>query len=548
MRSPIAPSGLLDASGRAISQYEVARVRASAHADIFGEAYTGASQSGTFMSGWPAQLLSADRAWLPARQTATARVHDTTRNNPLGQSALSRKKNALIGGGWQIKFRPNATALGISLDSARALGRILSNEFKLYANSHNFLSDATRRRTFSQQLRTAAGHLMGDGEILGLSEWADDEEGRYKTRLRLVDPGRLSNPTGRMNGDLPGGGRIADGIEFNAADVPIRYHIREKHQSDWGSKDLFKWAAWDRWTSWGRPQVFHCFEVEREGQSRGVSRFVATLRSFRAFDKFTDATLQSATINALILGYMKSNSGPMAASENFEAKDVHDVEASRQAHYKESPVSLANGAVLPVIPYGDEIKLETASRDVTSFDAFARAIIRLIAAALGVTYEELSMDYSQTNYSSARAALIHAYADTLAMMDLMKGQLVRPFAVSWAEEAFDRGYVEIPDGAPDFYDAVDAYTEIHIIGPGKGVIDPTKEIDAAAARIETGVSTLEDECDELGKDWEEVLEQRVREDARKSELEVELGGSARDRVAKTSRDPAHDAAIDQRAA
>jgi lambda family phage portal protein len=550
MRAPLAPSGLVDASGRSISRFEVDRVRA--RADVGGSfglpAYESAGNRGTFLGEWPAQLQSADRAWLPARRSVTARVHDVVRNDPLGASARARRVNSAIGRGWRVKFRPNARALGIDLEVARELGAQLGVEFHLYANSHSFQSDAERRLTFSQQLRLTASHIMLDGEALGLGEWAGEEETRYKTRLRMVAPARLCNPNGRQNTD-----RLRDGVEYNTRGAPVRYHLRERVPGDYGLTNSFTWKAFDRWTAWGRPQVFHCFEVEQAGQSRGVSRFVAALKSFRAFAKYTDATLQSATINALIVGYLKSNAGPAAVSESFEVKDAQAFESERQAHYDSNPIKLAEGAILPVLPPGDEIKLETASRDVGSYDAFVRAIIRLIAAALGVTYEELSMDYSQTNYSSARAALIHAWAETQSLMGLIEDQMVRPFVVAWSEEAFDRGYVEIPDGAPDFYDAVDAYTQIHCIGPGRGYIDPTKEIDAAAARIEAGVSTLEDECEDQGKDYEEVQEQRYRELAREKELQEKYGvappaAQALARAAETSRDPAHNAALDQRAA
>lgn len=550
MRAPLAPSGLVDTGGRSISRYEVARARASADGGapmVFGgpgSAYEGASANGTYFAEWPASLLSADRAWLPARGPVTARVRERVRNDPVAASAKSRRVNAAIGKGWKVKFRPNARALGITLDAARELGAQLSTEFQLYAYGHAFQSDAERKLTFGQQLRLAANHAVVDGEALGLAEWADDEPTRYRTRLRLVDPDRLSNPNGRPDRD-----NLRGGVETNAAGVPLRYHIRERHASDFGAAGKFTWNAFDRWTDWGRPQVFHCFEPERAGQTRGISRFVSSLKSFRALSKFTDATLESATINALIVAYMKSNSGPEAAGENFEVKDVEKFEAWRQEHYDKNPVSLANGARIPVLPYGDELKLQTESRDVATFDAFVRSILRLIAASLGVTYEELSMDYSQTNYSSARAAMIHAWAETQSLMGLLEDQLVRPFCVAWAEEAFDRGYVQIPDGAPAFEDAIDAYVQIHCIGPGRGVVDPTKEIDAAAARIELGVSTLEDECEDLGRDPDEVMEQRARERARLEELGLPLpGGSALAVAAERARDPAHNQALDARAA
>ena len=543
MRAPMAPTGLVDPSGRSISRFDVARARSHANAGgAMGASFEAGSTGGAYFSEWPAALRSADREWLPSRVPATARIRERVRNDPVARAGAERRKNSAVGRGWKVKFRPNARALGISLEAARELGAKLTTEFELYSYGHAFTSDATRRGTFGQQLRQAVSHLVIDGEALGLAEWAPDESTRYATRLRLVDPARLCNPNGRTNSDT-----LRDGIELNAAEVPIRYHIRERMAGDFAGIGQFRWKAFDRWTEWGRPQVFHCFEADQAGQSRGISRFVSVLKSFRALSKFTDATIESATINALIVAFMKSNGGPQAVSENFESPQMKAHEEWRQNYYENNPVNLASGARIPVLPYGDELELQTASRDVGSFDAFVRSIIRLIAAALGVTYEELSMDYSQTNYSSARAAMIHAWAETVSLMGLAEDQLVRPFCVAWAEEAFDRGYVQVPAGAPDFYDAVDAYVQIRCIGPGKGVIDGVKEIDAMAGRIELGVSTLEDECEELGRDPDEVMEQRARERDRLEELGLPLPGGALAGIAQTARDPAHSASLDQRA-
>jgi hypothetical protein len=84
----------------------------------------------------------------------------------------------------------------------------------------------------------------------------------------------------------------------------------------------------------------------------------------------------------------------------------------------------------------------------------------------------------------------------------------------WFEEMVDAGKIE----APGFYDNRTAWTRARWIGPGRGWIDPLKEAQAAELRMDIMVSTLEDECAEQGKDWEEVLEQRAIEEARKKKL------------------------------
>ncbi|MEJ8403848.1 phage portal protein [Brevundimonas vesicularis] len=512
---------LLDASGRPISSAPQRRIQALAGGFDFTSAYDSGGTRGPVMADWFAQIRSADLEWIPNRNPSVARARDIVRNDPVGASAVSRRQNSAIGRGWRLSARPNARALGIDPAVARDLGSQMEIEFRSHAYGHAFEMDAERRLNFGQLLRVTTAHLMVDGDGPALIEWAPDEGTRYATRLRLVDPDRLSNPMGRMDDRF-----LRGGIERNGVGVPIRYFFRERHPADLGvDGQRYTWTAYDRFTAWGRPQVLHAFDPQRAEQTRGVSRFAAALKSFRSLSKFADATLQAATINALMVAFVKSSAGPEAVSEYLAVDDLKGFETSREGFYEENPVSLSGGARMPVLPFGDEIEMQTASRDVASFDAFVRANIRLIAASLDVTYEELSMDYSQTNYSSARAAMVHAWAATQSLASVLEAQIVRPYYVAFLEEAFDRGYLTVPAGAPDFYDAIDAYAEAKWIGPGRGYVDPTKEIDAAAARIEAGVSTLEDECADQGKDWEEVLDQRARERDRLRELGLDVATS-----------------------
>lgn len=54
--------------------------------------------------------------------------------------------------------------------------------------------------------------------------------------------------------------------------------------------------------------------------------------------------------------------------------------------------------------------------------------------------------------------------------------------------------------------------------PGRGWVDPVKEAQACQFRMEIGLSTLENECASQGLDWEEVVEQRVRERSKMKEV------------------------------
>lgn len=545
-RAADTPTGLVKADGQAITSGEVRRARASA---LAGTSFRDrdARRNGTFTRHWRPMLRSADADWLVDRDEVVAQSRDVGRNDQVGAAAAARRVNQAIGFQWRLSSRVNARALGITVEAARALRAEIEAKFRPYAYGVTYSADAERKKTFGQLLRLNGFHLFQDGETLSLVEYAEDEPTKFKTRMRVVDPDRLSNPNG-----LPETDYLRGGVERNTSMVPIAYHIREGHPNDLGSSTHMRWIRWPRYsTNLGRPQVLHAFDETRAGQSRGVTRFVSALKSFRALSKYTDATLESAALNALWLGYIKSSAGPDAISESFAPDDYGDWSTERADWYAKNPVTF-DGAELPVLDPSDEVEISTASKDTTGFDAFTRSILRLIAAALGVTYEELSMDFSQTNYSSARAALAVAWNETLAFRGLIKAQIADPFFVAWLEEAFDlgaeNGGIDIPEGAPDFYDAIDAYAECVWIGPGRGYIDPTKEIAAAAARIELGVSTLEKECADNGEDWEEMLEERAYELQRERELGMERGESGLQLVAEEGTPQEQDRARDERPA
>jgi capsid protein len=93
-------------------------------------------------------------------------------------------------------------------------------------------------------------------------------------------------------------------------------------------------------------------------------------------------------------------------------------------------------------------------------------------------------------------------------------RLANAIYVGWLEEAINAGEIKsMPRNAPSFYDKLnkDAYANCTWIGAPRGQIDEMKESQAALLKIGGGISTLEDECAKLGKDWREVIAQRARE-------------------------------------
>jgi len=147
-------------------------------------------------------------------------------------------------------------------------------------------------------------------------------------------------------------------------------------------------------------------------------------------------------------------------------------------------------------------------------DRFEQSLLRHTAAALGLSYEQFSRDYTQTNYSSARASM----NETWKFMQGRKTTVADRFASNvfalWFEEALNAGDITtVTTAMPNFYKGTnkEAYLACSWVGASRGQIDEKKETEAAIARIQGGISTYEKECARLGDDFREVFAQRARE-------------------------------------
>ena len=178
-------------------------------------------------------------------------------------------------------------------------------------------------------------------------------------------------------------------------------------------------------------------------------------------------------------------------------------------------VQLEGGTFIPLYP-GDKMVPFAPDRPAPQFAAFSEFVLRQIGMAMGLPYEQLMKDYTKTNYSSARAALLESWRYFTARRSWLTTYWAQPVYELWFEEAVNAGLID----APDFYNQRAFYTRAKWIGPGRGWIDPVKEAEAAQVRLATGISTLEAECAEQGLDYNDVIDQRAIEKKRLQEADL----------------------------
>lgn len=486
----------------------VFRSRRGSKAALVGrEAYDAADVMSQELGGWMPSREHPDSEMGQARDPVTARARDLVRNNGFAAGGIQRETDAVIGAQFRPAAKPDWRALGIDHAEATEIGEQMDAAWRIWADDPLHGADVSRTQDWGGLAALAYRTELVDGDAIAVLHWRDDSPGPFRTCVRIVDPDLLSNPQ-----NAPDTPQLRGGIEFDRWGAPVAYHFRRQHElAMWGWGESQIWDRWERVLDWGRPQVVHCFERQRDGQTRGISRIAPVLDAMKMQDKHARVELQAAVLSAILGLFVSSPLSPDAVQDLISDGKFTDLDGARRSLIHEQGLTFG-GVRLPVLPPGDSIESVTVARPAGQYAMFETAVLRRIATGMGMSYEQLAMDWSQVNYSSARAALVEIWRGFAARRREFASRFCQPIRMAVIEEAIDLGLVRLPKSAPGFLDAPGAWLRAKWIGPGRGFVDPVKEAQAAALRVALGLSTMEDEAAELsGADYSDNLSQIARE-------------------------------------
>lgn len=481
-------------------------------------AHYGADLIAPELQSWMPSPSSADGALLPDLDTLRNRTQDLIRNHGLTSGAVQIHLDNIIGSGLRLSAKPDYRALGLSAEWAAEWERHVETEFRQWADDIDCYCDASRRKRFSAILAQGYRSYLNSFEILATLEWLDRPGARYRTAVQLIDPARLSNPMGRPDSDT-----LRAGVELDAMGAPQGYWISSGIPGDTLQSGMVQWKRVPRETPWGRRMVVHVYEEERAGQTRGKNGIVSVLAKLKMLEKFEQVTLQAAILNAMYAAVIQSSMDWQTVGTAMGVgggNPVNGYMKDRATWHKGGNVRY-NGVKIPHLFPGEELKLLSPQHPSAAFSQFEEATLRHIAGGLNLSYEQMSRDYSKSNYSSARAAMLEGWRFFSSRRHFIGGWFATQIYAAWLEEAMDKGRVSTPPGAPTYLEAKTAWTRCRWIGPGRGHIDPLKEANATKVEYSMGLTTLEKEAAERGEDWEELLEQRAQEQRRMAELGID---------------------------
>lgn len=470
-----------------------------------GGAYHGASFIKKDVSEWYASGGSADSDLLPDLPELQRRARDIRRNNGLAHGLVETHVDAVVGSGIRFCSQPDWVTL------SKFDARYNEAWAEAFAEQYEALFHEWWWSTACHAGDTKTGDMLAEevyyskldnGGSLTLPLWIPNRGDGFSTKLQTVEIDRLCNPTGKSETT-----RFHGGIEFDQFGVPIAYHIKKTHPGDsffLTARD-FEWERIPRTTSWGRLRVIHDFDADRADQTRGVPLLSAVLDQFKNIDRYAKAELRAAILNAMIWGAITT---PLEHNEIVELfnKDKEAYMAARNAH----AVKMEAGTLATLFP-GDKLEPFMPSRPASQFGVFVENIEKIITVGTGTPHVIGKKDYSKSNYSNTRAAMLDAWRKFTRSRDRLGAGWFDRVNTLFGEEVVNAGRVDVD--AATFRQFKRSILRGTWIGPARGYIDKEKEVKGDVLAVASNQDTLQRIAATQGMHWKDLLRQRAREEA-----------------------------------
>lgn len=381
-----------------------------------------------------------------------ARHREVTRNNGYASRAIKSITNNTVG----VGIIPSFTGKG--KETASKLWEYWADSTKCdFDGNTNFYG-----------LQSLCMRSVADsGGVLIMRRRSKDTN--VPLELQLMDVDYLD--TNRDQQQLNNGGCIIGGIEYDGRGKKVGYWLYEADPSTLrGLRSRLVPAS----------DVLHIYEMLRPGQTRGIPFGATSLLRLGDFDEYEDAELMRQKIAACFSVFITKN------SMDTSGKDAESGE------YREK---VEPGIIEHLLP-GEEVKFASPP-GTENYDTFSKKIMQGSAAGYDVTYEAMTGDLGNVNFSSARIGRIEVKQQYLVWQYHVLIPQLCERVFEWFMDA-----LTVALRTTKNTDVKASWTP-----PVMEMIDPWKETNALQAQVRNGFIPPQEAIKGMGWDPEKVIKQ-----------------------------------------
>ena len=416
-----------------------------------------------------------DRDWADSRASNWKREPDQTLDKVRDRSR-SLEKNDCIASGLLGRCVENVVGTGILPQAMSADESWNDQAEELFTDWMMTQADVRRLGTFFDMQAHLFRAYMRDGDAGAVLLDSGS--------LQLIDGDSIATPPG-MESDKT----IIDGVKCDALGRPVTFYIAASGETE---AEKFKPVSADDFIFYPRRKHFN--------DTRGWPALAEGIGLYDQIEGYIEGTVAAAQMAAMFGLAFKT-----AGSQFGTLGQVKD----SQGTYRPEQV-MEPGMMLHLQP-GEEVVQIQPHHPGQMFDTFLASMVRILGLPFGIPLEIAFLDFSRTNYSSARASLLQAYLTfTCLQRSFINTFLARVWR--WRISKFIKAG-ELPE-RPDAW-------KHKWIAPGWPWVDPEKEMKAYKLAIDENLTTREAVVASQGGDWRQVAKQRAIEKQEDRRLGIE---------------------------
>jgi len=301
-------------------------------------------------------------------------------------------------------------------------------------------------------------------------------------QLQILESDYLdSNKNGAS--ELSDGNYMLSGIEFNSQGDRVYYWLHPYHPGD-SVLGLTQENNFGTSSRVPASEILHVYRQDRPGQIRGIPWASPVMITLRDLQQYSDAELLKQRIAACSVAVITETEIPDYATLPISGDLNEDLGISDR---------LTPGAI-EILPPGKDVKFNSPPQNLGYVD-HTRSKLHEISCGYGISYESLTGDYSQVNFSSARMAHIEMGRMILKIQwNILIPLFLKPV---W------RWFSEF-----SIFSGLDTTgVEISFTCPKVIAVDPNKEGAATLKAVRGGLMSLSEAQREAGYDPIELMEE-----------------------------------------
>lgn len=294
------------------------------------------------------------------------------------------------------------------------------------------------------------------------------------------------------------GVRIVNGIEYDYLGKVVAYWLWENHPGD---VNLLRGMR----TQSKRVEaqyIIHLYAPDRPGMGRGFPRIAPVIARVRDLQLYEDAELARKNLETR-LGVLYSGDPSLMANPAADADGT-----STAANVDNGDLGDLPSGGITRLPTGSSVTV-VAPTVAQGYVEYVKYQLHLIAAGMGVTYEMLTGDMREINYSSARVRLLDFRRGVEQMQWLvLVPKLLEPIHRAFVQAGYLGGQFRTADVTCEFST------------PKWPYVNPQQDANADIAEISVGLSSLSEKLRQRGYNPDDVFEEIASDFAKLKKLGV----------------------------